>query len=426
MSFRRSRTPTFMCDSVAQMGQALFGRATVAGERRQRRAKLRTMSDPARARPSDDTAVTSVFAGRLSSLSALADQTGADVVIISPGADLRYFAGHSVSSHERLTALVVPADGRPQMLVPALERLGWAGSPVETIGVPFTTWTDGADPYGALAALLPPAAGVLAVDYHMPAVHALGMARAIPGSELTLAGGIIGELRMRKGPAEIAALAEAGAAVDRVQARIGEWLRTGRSESDVAADIAAALVEEGHTRADFVIVGSGINGASPHHEASDRIIEPGDPVVIDIGGPTGAGYFSDCTRTYRMAGPADPEFDSVYEVVRQAQQAGVDAVRPGVPAEEIDQAARSVIDKAGYGEFFITRTGHGIGLEVHEHPYLVTGNATPLEVGMAFSIEPGIYLPGRFGVRIEDIVVVGPDGAVLMNNAPKTLTSVGS
>ena len=369
---------------------------------------------------------TGVFADRLRRLAAQAARSGADVVVISPGADLQYFAGHSVTSHERLTALVVPAVGTPQMVLPALERPGWAGSPLEALGVPFTTWTDGMDPYPVLVDLLPADVRVLAVDYHMPAVHALGISWAVPGSELTLAGEIIGELRMRKGPSEIAALAEVGAAIDRVQARIGEWLRPGRTEAEVAADIAAAIVQEGHARAEFVIVGSGSNGASPHHEASSKVIAAGDPVVIDIGGPHASGYYSDCTRTYLVAGPeTDPDFEKVYEVVRLAQQAGIDAVRPGVPAESIDRAARAVIEEAGYGPFFITRTGHGIGLEVHEHPYMVSGNDLPLEEGMAFSIEPGIYLPGRFGVRIEDIVVVGAEGAVLMNRAAKTLTTLG-
>lgn len=367
-----------------------------------------------------------VFADRLARLAARAERTGVGAVIIAPGADLRYFAGRSVSSHERLTALVVPAAGPPYMVVPVLERPGWDSSPLESLGITFTTWADGTDPYQVLAALLPAGAPKLAVDYHMPAVHALGISWARPGSELGLAGDLIGELRMRKEPAEVAALADVGAAIDRVQARIGEWLRAGRTEAQVAVDIAAALVAEGHTAADFVIVGSGRNGASPHHEASSKIIEPGDPVVVDIGGPGPDGYFSDCTRTYRVAGSGgDPEFETVYQVVRRAQQAGIDAVRVGAPAESVDRASRDVIEAAGYGPYFITRTGHGIGLEVHEHPYLVVGNALPLEEGMAFSIEPGIYLPGRFGVRIEDIVVVGRDGALLMNNAEKTLTVVG-
>ena len=367
----------------------------------------------------------SVLADRIGQLAARAGAAGVDVVIIAPGADLQYFAGHSVPSHERLTALAVPAAGEPRLLVPALERAGWSGSPVEQLGLAISTWTDGTDPYAALTALLPAAARVLAVDYHMPAVHALGISRAVPGSELTLAGEIIAELRMRKSAEEVAALVEVGAAIDRVHRRIGEWLRPGRTEMEVAADIAAALVEEGHASADFVIVASGANGAGPHHEASPKVIDRGDPVVVDIGGPGAGGYFSDCTRTYRMAGESDPDFDSVYEIVRRAQQAGIDAVAPGVPAQAVDAASRAVIEAAGYGEYFITRTGHGIGLEVHEHPYIVSGNSLPLEEGMAFSIEPGIYLPGRFGVRIEDIVVVGPDGASPVNTAPKTLVTIG-
>jgi Xaa-Pro dipeptidase len=270
----------------------------------------------------------------------------------------------------------------------------------------------------------------IAVGEHMPAGHALRIRAAVSGSELKLAGPAIAELRVHKAAREIDALAAAGAAIDRVQRRIGEWLHPGRTENEVAADIGAAIVAEGHQRADFVIVGSGPNGASPHHEASDRVVQPGDVVVIDIGGPhaggeTGlAGYFSDCTRTYQVAGAPDPEFAAVYEIVRRAQQAGFEAARPGVAAEQVDAAARGVIADAGYGPYFITRTGHGIGLEVHEDPYIVAGNSRPLESGMTFSIEPGIYLPGRFGVRIEDIVAVTDAGAVRLNECPRDLTII--
>ena len=362
------------------------------------------------------------FTDRLTRLAELANGRGADVVLITPGPDLAYFIGHSVGSHERLTCLVVPADGRPALLVPTLERPGWANTPVEAMDIAISTWTDGQDPYAALVELLPADARVLSVDYHMPAVHALNAQAAVPGAELTLAGELIAELRMRKSAEEVAALADAGAAIDRVQRGIGQWLRAGRTENEVAADIAAAIVAEGHERPDFVIVGSAANGASPHHEASDRVIEPGDVVVIDIGGPMPSGYFSDCTRTYVVGGGPVPErVREVYEVVRQAQAAGVAAVRPGVTAESIDAASRSVIESAGFGEYFITRTGHGIGLEVHEHPYMVSGNTITLEEGMAFSVEPGIYLPGEFGVRIEDIVVVGESGPRLMNLAPTEL-----
>ena len=377
-----------------------------------------------------DTDVIGTFSERLGRLAAEAGKSGADVILISPGPDLEYFIGHSVASHERLTCLVVPAVGEPSLLVPTLERPGWSGTPAESLDLAISTWTDGVDPYRSLADLLPADARVLAVDYHMPAVHALNARTIVPGAELTLAGEAIAELRMRKGDAEVAALSAAGAAIDRVQRRIGEWLRAGRTENEVAADIAAAIVAEGHARPDFVIVGSGPNGASPHHEASDRVIEPGDMVVIDIGGPMPSGYFSDCTRTYQVAPAAGLQGSAraraVYEIVRSAQAAGVAAVRPGVSAESIDAAARSVIDEAGFGDYFITRTGHGIGLEVHEHPYMVAGNSISLEPGMAFSVEPGIYLPGEFGVRIEDIVVVGEDGPLLMNTAPTEFTVVGN
>jgi len=378
----------------------------------------------------DDSALTaptptSALADRIERLTGRTVRAGADAMVIGPGADLRYLVGHSVSSHERLTCLVVGADGTTTLLVPALERPGWSGTPVEDLGLQILSWRDGQDPYSVLAALLPDGARVLAVDDYLPAVQTLGLQAAVPGSALMLAGPAIAELRMRKDVAEVAALTAVGAAIDRVHGRMAEWLRAGRTEREVAADISAAIVEEGHARADFVIVGSGPNGASPHHEASDRMIEAGDSVVVDIGGPSPAGYFSDCTRSYVVGAPADPELGVVHQIVRQAQAAGVAAVVAGASCESVDAASRRVITDAGYGDCFITRTGHGIGLEVHEHPYMVSGNSRTLEPGMAFSVEPGIYLPGRFGVRIEDIVVVGTDGQpLLLNNATTELLAM--
>jgi len=375
------------------------------------------------------TDATATTTDRLDRLAAAARDAGIDVTLIAPGPDLAYLVGHSVASHERLTLLAVPS-GSPReavMVLPALERGGWEGSTAEAAGIRFITWLDGQDPYAKLLDALD-AGGALdsaAVDDHLPYLHAFRLQQTRPALRLQPAGELIAELRMRKQPAEIDELAAVGAAIDRVHLRIGEWLRAGRTENEVAADIAEALVEEGHRSADFVIVASGPNGASPHHEASDRVIEAGDPVVVDIGGPNPAGYNSDSTRTYLVAGgEPDPEFAKVHELVRTAQRAAVAAVWPGATAESIDRAAREVLEHAGYGEYFITRTGHGIGLEVHEHPYIVAGNTRPLEPGMAFSIEPGVYLPGRFGVRIEDIVVVGDEGAVLMNNSPVELITV--
>ncbi len=203
---------------------------------------------------------------------------------------------------------------------------------------------------------------------------------------------------------------------------MGEWLRPGRTEAEVGADITAAIVAEGHTAAEFVIVGSGPNGASPHHDVSDRVIQAGDVVVVDIGGPIPEGYNSDCTRTYSVGEPADAEVREAYAVLQEAQRRAVETVRPGATAAAIDAAARDTLADAGLAELFIHRTGHGIGLDVHEEPYLMGGNDLPLEPGMAFSVEPGVYRSGRWGARIEDIVVVTADGVEPLNTRPHELT----
>jgi Xaa-Pro dipeptidase len=226
---------------------------------------------------------------------------------------------------------------------------------------------------------------------------------------------------MRKDAVELAELRAAGAAIDRVHARVVEWLRPGRTEAQVAADIAAAIVEEGHVAADFVIVGSGPNGASPHHSVSDRVIERGDVVVVDIGGPLPSGYSSDSTRTYAVGPPTEPDVEEAYAALQAAQQAAVDAVRPGVTCESVDAAARSVLTDAGLADRFIHRTGHGIGLDVHEEPYIVGGSRLTLEPGMAFSVEPGIYTDGEWGARIEDIVVVTETGVERLNTTSRDL-----
>ena len=202
---------------------------------------------------------------------------------------------------------------------------------------------------------------------------------------------------------------------------MAEFLRPGRTEAQAAAEIAQAIVEEGHTGAEFVIVGSGPNGASPHHAVSDRVIQAGDVVVVDIGGPVPEGYFSDCTRCYAVGAEPDPAVRKTYAVLQEAQQAAVDAVRPGRAAQDVDAAARAVLAAAGLGERFIHRTGHGIGLDVHEEPYIVGGNELRLEPGMTFSVEPGVYLAGEWGARIEDIVVVTEDGCERLNTRPRDL-----
>jgi Xaa-Pro aminopeptidase len=338
---------------------------------------------------------------------------GLDALLITPGADLRYLTGYQAMPLERLTCLVVPASGDPVLVVPRLERPAALASPVAGLGIDVLGWDETDDPF-ALVAKQVGQVGRIALANRMWVEHALAL-RAATGAEITLAGAVLRELRVRKSPAEVEALRRAGQAIDRVHQRIGEWLRAGRTEAEVGRDIAEAIIAEGHVRADFVIVGSGPNGASPHHELSGRVIEAGDPVVVDIGGTTGDGYCSDSTRTYVVGGDPDPEFTRYYEVLRAAQEAGCAAIAPGVSCESVDAAARAVIENAGYGEYFVHRTGHGIGLEGHEDPYLVAGNTEPLAPGMAFSIEPGIYLPGRHGARIEDICVCTEDGVDRLN-----------
>ena len=372
------------------------------------------MSRRTRPAPAPEAAV---LRRRLERLRKAAGTTG---LVVAPGSDLTYLLGRAGGSHERLTALILPVDGPPTLVAPQLESPGFADLPLAELGVGVTTWVDGEDAYAVVARLLG-AVERVAVSDATPALHLLPLRDALPAAEQVLAGPIVRELRMRKDSVEIEALREAGAAIDRVHARMGEWLRSGRTEDEVGADIAAAIVEEGHAHADFVIVGSGPNGASPHHSLSERVIEAGDVVVIDIGGPTLEGYNSDSTRTYSMGEPRDPDVIATYAVLQEAQAAAVTAVRPGVTAESVDAAARDVVAAAGHGDRFIHRTGHGIGLDVHEEPYIVTGNALLLEPGMVFSVEPGIYLPGRWGARIEDIVVVTDDGVGPLNHRPHDL-----
>ncbi|WP_018680839.1 M24 family metallopeptidase [Actinokineospora enzanensis] len=356
---------------------------------------------------------------RLERARGAAAEHGAEALVIAPGSDLRYLIGGSGSSFERLTALVVTA-GEAVLVVPKLEAPGYAGVPLAELGVRVATWVDGEDPYRLVAGLLGAPARIAVGDV-LPALHLLPLRDALPGVEQVLAGSVLRGLRMRKDAAEVAALRAAGEAIDRVHARMGEWLRPGRTEAEVGADISAAIVAEGHARTEFVIVGSGPNGASPHHDVSDRVISAGDVVVIDIGGITDAGYNSDSTRTYAVGEPRDADVAATYAVLAEAQRASVASVRPGVTAESVDAAAREVIAAAGFGEYFIHRTGHGIGLDVHEHPYIVAGNDLVLEPGMAFSVEPGIYQPGRWGARIEDIVVVTDSGVESLNNRPHEL-----
>lgn len=345
-----------------------------------------------------------------------------DALLVSPGPDLRYLTGYDAIPLERLTCLVLRADGDPTIVVPFLEKPAALASPIGDLGIEILTWQETDDPFALVGSLLPER-GRAALDNHMWAEKVLRLRAAMPSVDQMLAGTVLRELRMRKTPDEVEALRRAGAAIDRVHAQVPQWLRVGRTEREVGKDIADAILAEGHVSVDFVIVGSGPNGASPHHELSDRVIQAGEPVVVDIGGTMSDGYCSDETRTYSVGEPP-AEFAAYYEVLLAAQIAACEHVRAGVTCESVDAAARSVIEAAGYGENFVHRTGHGIGLETHEEPYIVTGNIEVLEPGMAFSIEPGIYLPGQHGARIEDIVVCGETAGERVNLRPRELVVV--
>jgi Xaa-Pro aminopeptidase len=355
---------------------------------------------------------------RLAHAVAQAEQAGLDGVLITPGPDLVYFTGYQPTAiTERITMLVAQRGHDPAMLVPILERPD-AEAAAGVSAVTLSDWTDGSDPYAAAAALLEPS-GRYGISDSAWAMHLLGLQAALPESSYVSMTEALPMLRAVKEADEIERLAAAGAAAD---AALGDILGVrfeGRLETEVAADLAGFLRAHGHSQVDFTVVGSGPNGANPHHEAGDRRIEQGDMVVLDFGGLKD-GYGSDTTRSVHVGEPTDEERE-VHEIVRQAQQAGFDAVRPGVACQDIDRAARKVITDAGYGERFIHRVGHGIGITTHEPPYMVEGEQRPIEPGMCFSIEPGIYLSGRFGVRIEDIVVATEDGGRRLNNTSHEL-----
>lgn len=363
-----------------------------------------------------------IVRSRLERVRALAAEEGLDAVLVSPGPDLRYLIGYDAVPLERLTLLIVPAAGETQMVVPFLEEPAAAASPAGGAGIPLVTWGETDDPYAAVARALGSVASV-ALDNHMWAEKVLRLRDAMPQAEQRLAGALVDRLRMVKDAAEIDALTTAAAAIDRVHAAVPSLLRAGRTEREVGADIADRILAEGHVRVDFVIVASGPNGASPHHEVSDRVLQEGDAVVVDIGGTMPDGYRSDCTRTYAIGDPGE-EFTAAYATLQAAQQLSVQHVRPGVTCASVDAVGRDHLEAAGLGDLFIHRTGHGIGLETHEAPYIVQGNDLPLVPGMAFSVEPGFYRAGVHGARIEDIVVVGAEGPIVLNRQPHDLVVV--
>lgn len=371
-----------------------------------------------------------VYADRLAGARAGLVAGGAGALLIGIGADLRYLTGYAAHPLERLTMLVLPAEGPASLVAPRLEAMAAAGSPAAADGlVEIVAWDETDDAHALVARLLD-TAGVdsgarLLVDPGLWALHVLGLQRALPGRAFGLATEVTRQLRMVKSTDEIELLRAAAHAADRVVAQIAGGPLVGRTEAEVSREVRERLIAEGHAAAPFAIVASGQNSASPHHDASERRIQAGEPIVLDIGGIR-EGYGSDITRTLWVTGgdPANgptPEFLEIFRLVRRAQADASDAVRPGVTCAALDEVARAVIRDGGYGDAFIHRLGHGIGLEGHEEPYLVAGNDEPLREGYAFSIEPGIYLAGRYGVRIEDIVVCGPDGPDVLNEADRDL-----
>jgi Xaa-Pro aminopeptidase len=350
---------------------------------------------------------------------------GVDVLLLSVGPDLPYLTGYRAMPLERLTMLVLLRDGDASLVVPRLEAPRVVERPEVFSIMP---WAETDDPVAIVAGLVG-AAGTVAVGDHTWARFVLDLQVALPGARFSKASGVTGPLRAVKDAAEVEALRGAATAVDRIAADLqaGEIPLVGRTEAEVSAELGRRIVAEGHQHVNFAIVAAGPNAASPHHEAGERVIAPGDVVLCDFGGTMvdgdGVGYCSDITRCVHVGEPP-AEVADAYAVLHEAQRAAVAAAVVGTPCEQVDEVARGIIAGAGYGDRFIHRTGHGIGVEEHEDPYIVAGNATVLVPGHAFSVEPGIYVPGRFGLRLEDIVVAAPGGPDELNRADHALAVV--
>ena len=348
-------------------------------------------------------------------------ETDADAVVLFPSRNLLYLSGFDEEPAERHLFLFVPREGAPVFLVPALyETQVRAESWVADV----ETWSDDENPVAAvrtIASDLSLDGGRLLVDDTMWAQFTQDLRAVLPNADFGLASEVLAPLRAQKDDAELDALRRAGAVADRVVERLRDMgdRCLGMTEAELAAEIERLLDDEGGEGVAFgPIGGSGPNGAMPHHTYDDRIVESGDPVVLDFGTYVDH-YPSDQTRTLVFGGDPSAEFENVHDVVQAARTAAFEVVEPGVTAGEVDRAARAVIEDAGYGDQFIHRTGHGVGLDVHEEPYIVAGSDRELDVGNVFSIEPGVYLPGEFGVRVEDLVVVTEDGAELLNDTDR-------
>jgi Xaa-Pro aminopeptidase len=360
-----------------------------------------------------------VHAVRLERARARMASLGVDVLLVSVGPDLPYLIGYEAMPLERLTMLVVAREAEAVLVVPRLE----APRVIERPGVfRIVAWDETDDPIARVAKYAG-SARTAAVGDQTWARFVLALQDAMPGTRFRRATDVTGPLRIVKDAAEVDALRAAARAVDEIAVAMRQRPFAGRTEAQVHRELVERMLDAGHERANFAIVAAGENGASPHHEPGARVIDEGDVVLCDFGG-TMRGYCSDITRMF-VVGEASSEVIDTYAVLVEAQEAGVQAARVGVACEAVDAAARDVIGAAGLGEWFVHRTGHGIGMEAHEDPYVVAGNVAPLEPGHAFSVEPGIYLPGRFGLRLEDIVVASEAGPLRLNDAPRDLAVVG-
>ena len=345
---------------------------------------------------------------------------GVDALILSVGSDLPWLTGYHAMPLERLTLLVLPREGTATLVIPRLEAPRVTPMPGVFVTAP---WNETDDPIALSDALLGTATTV-AVGEQMWSRFLVDLVNARPGTKWVRSNVVMSELRMRKDAAEIDLLAAAAAAADRVAAQLhaGQIPLVGRTEAQVSADISARLIAEGHDKVNFAIVAAGENAASPHHHPGDRVIGRNEIVLCDFGG-TMDGYCSDITRCVHT-GPVPADIAEAYAVLLRAQAAGVAAGHVGETCEHVDTVTRDVISKAGYGEWFVHRTGHGIGMEEHEDPYMVSGNTLPIAAGHAYSVEPGIYVPGKWGMRLEDIVVATPQGPRALNSADHNLVVV--
>jgi len=365
-----------------------------------------------------------MFADRLGRARELMAEQGVDVLLLSVGADLPYYCGYEAMPLERLTMLVVPRDGEATLVVPRMEAPRVVDRP-DVFGM--RPWDETENPVDIVAGLAG-SASVAAVGDHMWSRFLVELMTVMPDASWRRGSDVTAPIRSVKTADEIERLRAAGAAVDRIAGRLqrGEIELVGRTEAEVSTELGRQIVAEGHDRVNFAIVAAGANAASPHHEPGQRVIGTDEVVLCDFGGTMvgddGVGYCSDITRCVYTG--SRREFNELYEVLFEAQAAGVAAAAVGTPAQDVDRAARSIIAAAGYGDYFVHRTGHGIGTEAHEDPYIVEGNVQPLEAGNAFSVEPGIYVPGRWGARLEDIVIASPAGPDPLNRADHNLAVV--